>query len=365
MKIAAVIYNLSAGGAERVLVNLITGWRSQGHQVTVITLDSAQSNFYALPRGVEQIALGLAAESQGIWQAISNNRKRIKMLREAMARVQPDVVVSFMERTNILTLLASKPLKVPVIVTEHAPPSAYDIGIVWSILRRVTYGRAAAIVSVSKDIDACFKWLSEDKRRVIHNPLSTISADTPVEVSLAPGRKYLIGMGRLSYEKGFDILIGVFGKLSGKYPQWDMVIIGDGAERQSLLNQINKQGLDKRILLPGAVKNPYPLLKQADVFISPSRFEGFGLALAEAMACGLPVVSFDCPGGPAEIIHNGVDGILVRHQDVDELQQAIEKLMSDDNKCQQLKAQALGSIERFKLDKIIKEWDELITRVIN
>jgi glycosyltransferase involved in cell wall biosynthesis len=365
MKIAAVIYNLSAGGAERVLVTLATGWQSCGHKVTVITLDTTQSDFYTLPTGVNHIALGVAGYSGNAFQAVSNNLKRIKRLRQAITRDKPDVIVSSMERTNILTLFASRPLKVPVIVMEHAPTNMNDIGLIWSILRQITYRWASALVSVSKVIDECFKWLAEDKRWMIYNPIGLLPMNAPPELSLNPKRKYLIGMGRLSHEKGFDILIGIFRKLTDRYPQWDLILLGEGSERTKLDAVINQYGLGQRVLLPGNIRNPYPILKQCQIFILSSRTEGLPMALIEALACGLPSISFDCQSGPAEIIHNDINGILVPDKDTDGLQRAMENLMSDDAKCKRLASQAPASTERFRLDRIMQEWEQLIGKIVH
>lgn len=364
MKIAAVIYNLSAGGAERALVNLVSAWNAQGHKITVITLDTTQSDFYTLTEEVNHIALAVAGQSHTIRQALGSNLGRIRKLRQAIVSVKPDVVVSFMDRTNVLLLIVCKPLGIPVIVIEQMPP-AYASSRIWSILRRMIYPQATALVSASKGIDAYFKWLSVDKRYVIYNPLNTAGMDEPPALTLNTDRKYLMGMGRLSYEKGFDILIEVFAQLARQYPDWDLVILGEGTERPKLAGLIHRCGLNRRVLLPGNIKNPLPILKQCHIFVLPSRFEGFGNVLTEAMVCGLPVVSFDCPSGPAEIIQNGISGILVPHQDINGLKQTLDELMSDESKRQQLAGQAVESVKRFLIDEVAREWNKLITKVIS
>src|SRR5699024_364664 len=138
----------------------------------------------------------------------------------------------------------------------------------------------------------------------------------------------ILAIGRLTYQKGFDILIEAFRKISKKYSM-KLIILGEGEQRQELELLINKYALGDRISLQGFVDNPYRYMKRAAIFVLPSRWEGFPNVLVEAMACGVPVVATTCPGGSIEILENGKWGELVEPGDSDALVDAILKVIDD------------------------------------
>jgi len=171
-------------------------------------------------------------------------------------------------------------------------------------------------------------------------------------------------MGRFYHQKGFDLLLRAFARLKDRYAQWTLTILGDGPLRDELQRLCEKLGVSERVFLPGRVKNPEHFLKQAELFVLPSRFEGFPNALCEAMACGLPVIASDCPSGPREIIRDGKDGVLVPNQDIRALTGAMGWLMSNEAERNRLAAAAVEVIERFGMEKIIKRWESVLCKVL-
>lgn len=363
--ISLVIPELGPGGAERVLVRLAQHWAQHGYRLSVITLAPKGRSFYPLPLAAHWIGLGVAGQTCSLGEKIGANFRRVKFLREVFDRLRPDAIVSFLAETNVLVLLANLGRATPVIVTEHSNPRVLPTRGIWRLARRLSYPLAARVVSVSRAVDSFFGFLPPRKRRVIPNavPVEEIKHTAPCPEPL-PWPHAIVSMGRLEPEKGFDLLLEAAAPLLLRWSDWALMVLGEGSQRPVLCQLAARLGIDQRVLLPGPIDPPYPRLKQADIFALPSRHEGFGLAVVEAMACGLPVVASDCRPGPGEIITSEVDGLLVPPGDLVALRQALERLMADGNLRQRLAAEALRSTYRFDLPGIMTAWDQLLAEVM-
>jgi GalNAc-alpha-(1->4)-GalNAc-alpha-(1->3)-diNAcBac-PP-undecaprenol alpha-1,4-N-acetyl-D-galactosaminyltransferase len=366
MKITLVISGLSCGGAERVLVSMAKGFIQSGHSVAVITLSEKNSDFYTLPLGCTRIALGVLSESKGLMEAVKSNIERINVLRKAVDTTTPDVVISFLRITNITTILALIGTKYPLIVTEHNDTRVFSYGTLWETLRRLTYPFCSCVVSVSQGVDLGFTSLPESKRAVIYNPIMVKDDGQvdrlPSEVNLE--KNWLVSMGRLTEQKGFDLLLQAFAKIALRYPDWQLLILGRGELREQLSQIRDDLGLSTQVIFTGALSNPFAVLKRAKLFVMASRNEGFPMAHGEALACGLPVVCTDCPSGPSEMVRQGIDGLLVPNQNIGALAAAMESLMSNEPERQKLATKAPEVLERFGLDAIVEEWETLINKLL-
>jgi GalNAc-alpha-(1->4)-GalNAc-alpha-(1->3)-diNAcBac-PP-undecaprenol alpha-1,4-N-acetyl-D-galactosaminyltransferase len=364
MRITFVSACLECGGAERALVTLIVGLRRAGHEVAVITLSSAAKDFYSLPRDVERIALDMIPAVRGknsVTRLLAGCR-RLRALRRTIPATRPDVVVSSLQHINVMTLLALTGNAIPTVVVEHNDVTL-SCGEPWNLLRRITYSKAAKVVSVSHGVDKGFKWLPQAKRAVIHNPLTpdyTRVADARVGIDVSSPRKYLVGMGRLTYLKGFDLLVSAFANLADRFSDWDLIIIGDGGLRCELEELRDRLGLAQRVQLTGQLHHPFSLLKQADLFALPSRSEGFPNVLIEAMACGLPVIAADCASGPSELVRDGENGLLVPAGDLKALEDGLERLMGDAAERARLAGKPAAVEELYGIDKITEAWEKLL-----
>lgn len=367
MRVTLIISSLAGGGAERVLVLLAEGFLKKGHKVAVVTIFGRENDFYVLPSEADRLALNIAGNSATLIQALWNNLYRVPILKRAIKSTRPDVVISFMDKTNVLTSVSLIKTKYPLILTEHTDPKMNYCGRGWEKLRRLTYPYASKVVSVSQGVDYYFDWLPKKKRAVIYNPLIRIE-DNQSTGSLPQGaaldKKSIVAMGRLTYQKGFDLLLLAFQIIADKYPDWQLLILGEGELRKDLEALRESLCLTHQVLFPGFIKNPFPVLKNAHIFVLSSRFEGFGNVLIEAMACGLPAISTDCPSGPREIIRDGVDGILVPNEDFSALAGAMDRLMSNEEERKRLAARAPEVSERFSLEKIVGMWENLMVEVI-
>lgn len=367
-----VIYSLARGGAERVMSTLANAWAAQGCEVIIVTLDSQDRDAYQLDSQVKRVALGLAASPRNTWQILRNNLRRAYVLRVTAKRLRPDAVLSFTANVNTLSLLALLGLQIPVIVSERTDPSQVSIGRWRSSLRRIFYPRAAAVVvqtrKVLEDMQRQFPGV---RFAVIPNPVPHMDPDAEHRspllnelIGIPAGAKIIAGMGRLDSEKGFDLLIDAFRRISSAYPDWHLAIFGKGPVRSELETQIAAAGLSERVHLPGEVMAARKYLQDADIFVLSSRFEGFPNVMVEAMACGRAVVSFDCPSGPGEIIHDGHDGLLVPGEDVEGLATALRLLMDNPARRAELGRNARQAVERFSIERVMGQWNKLLNEVI-
>ncbi|MCC0177426.1 glycosyltransferase family 4 protein [Waterburya agarophytonicola K14] len=367
MKITLVTPSLFCGGAERVVVSLAEGFQLQGHQVTVITGTEKDTDFYQLPPGVKRIALGIMGVSKNPLDAIKSNLQRVSALRKAIKLSEPDIVMAHLTETNILTVLATLKTKYPVLITEHCDPNLISYGKFWETLRRFVYPFATKLVSVSQGVEDYFTWLPKSKKEVVYNPFF-VSKNASSEIEIPTGvhsdRKWIMSMGRLTNQKGFDILLKAFAKVAPRYPDWQLIILGEGELRRELEELKAELNLGEQVVLPGRVKNPFLLMERAQFFVMSSRFEGFPMAHGEAMLCGLPVIATDCPSGPRELVRDGVDGILIPNQDEVALTKAIERLITNPEEREHFAKSAPEVGTRFSLEKIIQGWTDLSQKAI-
>lgn len=358
MKLALVIASLNAGGAERVASTLANAWTSASHSVSVITQCGADHvPFYKLVDPVALITLGGGAAGSSTASAARTALARVRELRKALKATSPEVVISFMDSANIIAAAACKGLPGAVIATEHCAPSVSAGSGLWNRARRWSYRRASVVVVPTAAAELYHRERGLRNVRHIPHPLIVEDARPSDECRWPP--PFLLAMGRLVPEKGFDVLIRAFGRLSREHPEWRLVILGEGPLRSDLEALVSSLGLGQQVELPGLVQRPRAVLEAAAVFAFSSRIESFGMALCEAMACGRAVVAADCPVGPREIVTDGVNGLLVPPEDEVALAGAIGQLMNEPERRARLGNAARGVAERFSLQRVLQEWDRL------
>jgi len=357
MRLTFVIHSLGTGGAERVLANLVAGFNGLEHNVAVVTFADDVPDYYTLPAGVKRIHTNLAGEANSLWGKLIWTFRRFWRLRKVIKSTQPDVVISFMDVTNVTVLIALTGTSIPVIVTEHADPITHPIrSRFWGRLRRWLYPRARALVAPSTGITEAFEWMPVTKCEVIPNPLPPESEQSAQSYVFSKDFRYhLVSMGRFIPLKGFDLLLDAFAMIAERFPAWDLTIFGDGELRPDLEVQRDALGLSGRVQLPGIVP-AQTALSGADVFVLSSRSEGFGNVLIEAMTQGVPPVSFNCRTGPADIITHEEDGLLVPPEDVSALAASMARLMTDETLRHQLSQKAMLARSCYALTTILDEW---------
>ena len=335
-------------------------WAERGWKTTLLTYDNGEeAPAYRISAAVDHRHLGIESASSGVVQAVTSNLGRLVVMRRAIRESAPGVVISFLDVVNVRTILASWGLGIPVIVSEHSDPSFHQIGSVWRALRRWCYRYAARVVTLTPEALRYFPRAIRRKGLAIPNPLSpeALRGGSP---GTSGRNATVMAMGRLAYEKGFDRLILAFSLVASDHPGWTLTIWGEGDDRQELEALRDQLGMQERVVLPGWTKHPFSEMRTAGLFVVSSRYEGFCLVLCEAMACGAPVVSFDCSGLPRDMVRNGIDGVLVPPDDVEQLAAAMDRLMADPVERDRLAANGIQVTERFRKEKVMAMWEGLI-----
>ncbi len=344
MKIVLVIPTLKQGGAERVMSELANKFEKRGNEVTM-ALWIGGEQFYHLNRNIKIIDFKSAHDSK--IDKIKGLVNTVFSLRRTFKEKQPDAVISFLTKSNIISLLSASFLDTKIYISERGSPERWDKAHPWITikLRDLTYGKAAGFIAQTKDAKkAAESKFGIKKCRVIPNPIKS------QKIVQTEKEKIILNVGRLHEGKGQDLLIDMFAKLDA--PDWRLIILGEGPYRETLEKMIQALGLKDRVEVPGAMKNIDYWLSRASIFAFPSLHEGFPNALAEAMAAGVPSVSFDCTTGPADLIEDGENGFLVPLNDIDLFTKRLQQLINDEKLKDKFSNEAKKVNEIYSLDMI-------------
>ena len=360
-RLTMVISALALGGAERVLAILSEEWVRAGRSVTVINFSApGEPAFYSLDPAVTEVRLGGRRRAANPAMAVINNVRRIVRLRRAIRDSRPDMIISFIHRTNVLTLAATLGSSVPVIVTEHTDPRDNEASRAWAGLRSVLYRRAAAILVLTRGTLSAFPPVIRRRAVVMPNPAGRyLAGRRPAELTSPT----IVAIGRLSWEKGYDRLLRAFAQVAPDRPDWQLVIWGEGDGRAPLEALRGELGLEGRVALPGVTRAPLDELTGSSILALSSLREGFPMVIVEAFACGVPVVAFDCRSGPRELVRDGVNGRLIPVDDVAGLAQALAELMDDPAERRRLGANGPAAVEPYGIDRVLAAWDDLFARL--
>lgn len=363
-RIVFFVNSMHAGGAERVAALLSNYWVRKGYDVLLVPTFSGRGDcHYPLDVRVrlEYLADRVGTTRKTLWTIA----RRLLAMRSIVKDFQADFVVSFLTQVNVATLLATRGLRVPVVVSErsiiYCPEIA--VGSFWFRMRNWTYpGAFAVVMQTQKGVTALRQVSPSSCGVVIPNPCQFPLPEhkptiKPTEI-LSQERLVLLSVGRLGEEKGFSTLLTSFSRIYKQFPEWELVILGEGSERAALEKQMISLGLEGRVHLPGQVGNMGEWYHRADLFAMSSRFEGFPNALMEAMAHGVPAVSFNCDTGPADLIEDGFNGYLVPPSEGSEgLANKLEHLMADVNLRDAMGERATTVRKRYSMEHVGALWD--------
>jgi N-acetylgalactosamine-N,N'-diacetylbacillosaminyl-diphospho-undecaprenol 4-alpha-N-acetylgalactosaminyltransferase len=350
--------SLSGGGAERV-ATLLVPVLGRHFEVELALLEDRRS--YALPDGISVTAFSppLAGPAAHIARIPRHVWRLARLVRKSRARV----VLSFMEQANVINCLASYPTGHRAVISQRVEPRRQFAGkgVLGRSIRSASgwlYPRASQVVAVSGGVRQVLLddyHLVPERVTTIPNPVDTamLALQAGAEPALELPPRYLLHVGRLRLaQKGQDTLLSAFRSLRERFADLGLVLVGQGRDRARIEDRIRELRLSDAVVLAGWQENVAALMARAEVFVFPSRYEGWPNALVEAMACGCPVVAADCPTGPREIVGESEHGVLVPPEDPDALARALERLLSDASLRERYAEAALRRVREFAVEEI-------------
>ena len=358
-----------AGGVERVLTLKANYFAEHfGYDITIILTEGKDKPlFYPLSDKIKVVNLNIGFEElwtcsfvKKIWVYLKKQRRYKKALTSELMRLRPDITISLLRREiNFLNEIKDGSRKIGELHINRVNYRNFEANESNFIKNSFAKIWMRSLVSKLKPLDRFVVLTEEDKLAwpelqnifVIPDPLSFIPARHSQLTE-----KRVIAVGRYVYQKGFDLLLHAWAKIEQQYPDWQLVIYGDG-DRALYEQQMRTLGIDSsRCHLNGPTTDIQKEYVNSSIFAFSSRFEGFGMVLVEAMACGLPVVSFACPCGPKDIIKDGTDGLLVENGNVEAFASSLSQLMKDPILCQSMAKAGKSNVQRFYMEQIANRW---------
>ena len=353
-----------AGGVERMACAMMEEMRSRGHDVSLFTWDfESASAFYNINPSIKWFRLNLGnPQTKDSFYTRLNRALKIRKLLKTAA---PDVILAFQQGIFFSLRIYSIGMGVPIIAAERNATSRFE---------HLKSGRYKKIIFQSFRLASAITIQIEDYRNqypvYLHKKIVSIPNPVyPVKRIAEPvGNdnevKKLLSVGRLCYQKNYDVLIEAFSKIAGRFPDWILQIAGEGEDREKLQSMIKARNMQDKIKLLGVVTEINKLYGNANLFCLSSRWEGFPNALAEAMAHGLPVVGFHGCSGVRDLIQHDLTGIQVEgNGNVESLAKGLAKLMSDKHLRSDMGKKACVEISAYNPDVIFDQWENLFKDV--
>lgn len=356
MKILFICHNLTGGGAERVCVDVANGLANLGHEVSILTNLKQQVTYQPLP-DVKLI------QTTSYKNPVTGRLNAFKQLHDILRNDKPDVVISILYMYATLAKLASKlTIDCPIIASDHNSFERPDYAPMRFRQKLDKFWRNYYLDGLTVLTEADKNFLTDRFKYVyvMPNPLCF----KPIE-QVPYKENIVLAVGRLDawHVKGFDLLINAWNLVNLKYPAWKLKIVGAGSEKSKdyLQSLVSKNIHVEFVPYTAHIIEEY---KKASIFVLSSRYEGFGLVLTEAMSQGCACVACDYKGRQAEIVTDGVDGLICPVDDVNKLRLQIERLINDESLRCQIQENALSSVSRFNIANIAKRWGEMLMEYV-
>ena len=363
MKITFVTATLTSGGSERVMSIVANKMQERGYEVEIICLND-QIVFYPINEGIKITHVEVEAGTKSL-------PKKLWWFRKYIQKTQPDVVIAFMVSVYTVTLLALMGVDIPVISSVRNDPAYSNLR--KKITRKLLLPRSAHVVVQTQQIKEFFSKNIQKKTTVIYNPVNERVFETSYDndndddnsgLRIKDERlNRIISVGRLYPQKDQKMMIEAFAKVSERFPDWKLVVFGEGPEREALESLVERLKIKDKVLLPGRSENIIDELKKSKIFCLSSVYEGMSNALVEAICVGLPIVTTKV-SGTEELIKDGENGFIVNVGDKEAMAKALIKIIEDENLRQKFAEKNKAQAVKFETNAIVDQWEELVNSVV-
>lgn len=349
MKLTFVTSTLHAGGAERVISLLANSFCQKGYEVEIVCINK-HLVFYPIDEKVKVWFAEDEVKSPSIL-------KKVLWLRNHIKNDRPDVVIAFMLEVYCVTLASLIGVSVPVISSERIDPHFFGRAkglLRWLLLRRTTH-----LVVQTVRIKDFYSAKLQSRTTIIPNPV------TDKVFSLTPTlkQKRIIAVGRLAYQKNYPMMFRAFAKVHHDFPDWQLVVYGNGPQKEEIRGVIERLGMEGHIILAGKSDHVVEEMNKSSLFVMSSDYEGMSNALLEAVCVGLPVLSTDVSGA-RDLITEGVNGYIVPVGNERALTLALSSMLSSPEKMDEMGRQSKALAPRFREEQIVGQWEGLIKKVV-
>ncbi|HTO14553.1 MAG TPA: glycosyltransferase family 4 protein [Edaphocola sp.] len=352
-KICFISPSLHQGGLENAVSVMANEMSRRGHEVSVLCIYD-NPIFYKLDSNINII---IPPYLRGSFSTLRYYWKTVRFLRKQLKEIKPDVVVSYGDYINMISILAVRGLGIPIFISDRSSPGK-AFPLIVKKMREFLYPMATGIIAQTQTAKLQKQKMLRNYSNIaiIPNPIRPISEHPEIEKE-----NIILGVGRHYHVKGLDRLLRAYALLEDK--SWRLMIAGNyGPNTEVLVNLAKELNIDEQVEFLGPIKEIDSLYKKSKIFVLSSRSEGFPNALIEAMAHGLACVSYDINAGPSDIIDNLKNGILVEDGDIPELALQIDFLIANPQERKRLSSNALTIKEKLSVQKIGNDFYNFITK---
>lgn len=356
-KLCFVISSMKRGGAERVMSLILNKAVALDHDVSLLLIGDSEIG-YDISEKVNIVDLSPQLKNV---HGITGVFKRIATIKEALLGIAPELVVSFMTTSNMYVSLALRSTKIPVIVSERNDPVKDCPSIIKRWLRNYCYNFASGFIFQTEDAKKHFGNRIQDKSVIIPNPVKNDLPDANID---SPSKE-VVAAAKLMAQKNYPLLLNAFKLFLNDHPDYTLRIFGEGDKKEELVSLCEELNILKNVVFEGNVSDLHDRIKDANMFVLSSDYEGISNSLLEAMAMGLPCITTDCPcGGSRMLIDDGVSGLLTPVGDVEAFYKAMKKIAESKELAIKLSENAKATRETYSEDIILKKYFEFFDKHI-
>lgn len=357
MKVSFVTANLNSGGAERVISLLANEFDRHGYLVEIIFLKE-RVVFYSINPQVKLVVADEECHSKAMW-------KKMWWLRNYIKQTKPDAVIPFRVSVYTTTLFSLFGLSVPIVASERIDPHISDP--LWNMLRMLLLPFSSHLIVQTSYIKSYYPKFIQKKTTIIPNPVrdEVFSLPHPTLIEGCSDKiNRIISVARLAPQKNQKMMIKAFAKVADEFPDWQLVIFGEGPLRAELEFLVSSFKLQGRVLLPGRTEHVIEELRKSKIFCLSSDYEGLSNAMIEAICVGLPIIS-TCVSGTEDVLVNGKNGFIIPINDQDALVHSLRTLLQDEQLRNGMGKNNLRQAKLFNIEGIYSQWEKLINTIVN